>query len=146
VLFGPEGLGFVQPSSIESVLPVIVSLAIGLILFEGGLTLDLRGYSAGSQAITRLLTVGVVVTWLGAAFCAWLVFDLDPALALLAGSLVIVTGPTVIGPLLKRIRVEARVHNILHWEGVLIDAIGVFIALLCFEWVAGRGKDHRRAA
>ena len=64
VALGPEGLNLVQPRSLESVLSAIVSLAVGIILFEGGLTLDLRGYHAGSSVITRLLSLGVVVTWL----------------------------------------------------------------------------------
>jgi NhaP-type Na+/H+ or K+/H+ antiporter len=135
VALGPQGLGWVQPASLDGFLPVIVSLAVGLILFEGGLTLDLRGYARGSTVITRLLTIGVIVTWLGSALAVWLVFQLDWSLALLAGSMVIVTGPTVIGPLLKRIKIEPQLHNILHWEGVLIDAIGVFVATLCFEWI-----------
>src|SRR5579862_2924509 len=138
IALGPEGVGLVKPESLDGFLTVIVSLAVGLILFEGGLTLDLRGYAAESFAITRLLTVGVVVTWLGTAFAVWGIFHVDAPFALLAGSMVIVTGPTVIGPLLKRIQVISRLHAILHWEGVLIDAIGVFIATLCFEWLAGR--------
>ena len=137
VAFGPEGLGLIRPDSLDGFLPVIVSLAIGLILFEGGLTLDLRGFSRGSNAITSLLTIGVLVTWLGTALAARLCFGLGWPLALLAGSMVIVTGPTVIGPLLKRLQIETRLHNILHWEGVLIDAVGVFVATLCFEWIAG---------
>ena len=137
VLAGPEGIGLIQPASLEGLLPVIVSLAIGLILFEGGLTLDLRGFSRGSNAITGLLTVGVLVTWLGTAAAARLCFGIDWPLALLAGSMVIVTGPTVVGPLLKRLQIEPKLHHILHWEGVLIDAIGVFVATLCFEWIAG---------
>ncbi len=143
LLFGgialvPEGVGLVQPASLDGFLTVIVSLAVGLILFEGGLTLDLRGFAAEAVPITRLLTVGVIVTWLGAAFAVRAIFHLEPSVALLAGSMVIVTGPTVIGPLLKRIKVTSRLHAILHWEGVLIDAIGVFIATLCFEWLAQR--------
>ncbi len=137
VALGPEGIGLVQPSSLEEVLPVILSLAVGLILFEGGLTLDLRGFARGSRAITRLLSVGVLATWLATAFCVWAIFKTSPAFAVLAGSLVIVTGPTVIGPLLKRIKIVPQLHTILHWEGVAIDAIGVFVAVLCFEWVSG---------
>ena len=138
VLLGPEGVGIVDPAGLGEFLPVIVSLAVGIILFEGGLTLDLRGFQLGASTIVRLLSLGVVATWLGAAACVWLVLDTSLSLALLAGSLVIVTGPTVIGPLLKRIKIQPKLHSILHWEGVLIDAIGVFVAILCFEWVAGQ--------
>lgn len=132
---GPEGLGLVLPDSLGPFLPVIVSLSVALILFEGGLTLDLHGYFQGSRVIRRLLSVGVIITWLGGAAAVWLLFDTPPAFSLLVASLIIVTGPTVIVPILRRIKVVPRLHNILHWEGVLIDAIGVFIAILCFEWV-----------
>jgi NhaP-type Na+/H+ or K+/H+ antiporter len=87
--------------------------------------------------IQRLLTLGVLVTWLGTAALIWVTFQLSVSYSLLAASLVVVTGPTVIVPLLKRIQATLKVSTILHWEGVLIDAIGVFLALLCFEWVIG---------
>ncbi len=137
VVLGPECLGVTDPESLGPILSVIVSLAVGLILFEGGLTLDLRGYTAGSKVIPRLLTVGVITTWLGVSLCVGVLFNVSWAFSLLAGSLVIVTGPTVIAPLLKRIKVKQRLHDILHWEGVMIDPIGVFIALLCYEWIVG---------
>lgn len=135
---GPEGLGLLQPDELGNFLPVIVSLAVGIILFEGGLTLDIKGYLTGSRVIKRLLSLGVLVTWLGVTLIVKGFFPVGWDTALLAGSLVIVTGPTVIAPLLKRIRVQPRLHHILQWEGVLIDAIGVFIALLCFEWVTAQ--------
>jgi NhaP-type Na+/H+ or K+/H+ antiporter/mannitol/fructose-specific phosphotransferase system IIA component (Ntr-type) len=136
---GPEGLHLIDPDALGAYLPMIVSMAVGLILFEGGLTLDLKEFTHTSKVIQRLLTVGVLITWVGAAFTAWLVFDTSPSYALLMGSCVIVTGPTVIVPLLRRVRVHQRLSSILHWEGVLIDSIGVFIAILCFEWVVEGG-------
>lgn len=135
VVLGPEVLGWVQPDSLGDILPLIVSLAIGIILFEGGLTLTLNDYAHANTVIRRLLSVGVLVTWLGGATAIWLIFGYSYEFALLAASLVIVTGPTVIVPLLKRIEAVPRVARILHWEGVLIDAVGVFIAVLCFDWV-----------
>ncbi|MCR9161327.1 MAG: cation:proton antiporter [Nannocystaceae bacterium] len=141
VTLGPEGLGWIEPEHLGETLPVIVSLAVGLILFEGGLTLEVQGPGGTSRIVARLLTLGAVVTWLGASAAVWLVFGTTVSMALVAGSLVIVTGPTVISPLLKRIKVEPQVHGILHWEGVLIDPVGVFIALVCYEWVAGQTGD-----
>lgn len=136
IVFGPVGIGLIDPESLGQGLRVIASLGIGLILFEGGLTLDVHGYSTASRVIKRLLSLGVIVTWLATTLALKLIFDLPIAIALVAASLVIVTGPTVIAPLLRRIRVSTRLHSILHWEGVLIDPIGVFVALLCFEWIA----------
>ncbi|CAA6678220.1 MULTISPECIES: cation:proton antiporter [unclassified Lentimonas] len=136
---GSEGLNLLHPNELGEFLPMIVSLAVGLILFEGGLTLDIKDFSHTSTVIKRLLTVGVLITWLGAALTAFLVFEISPSFALLMGSLIIVTGPTVIVPLLRRIRVDQKIGSILHWEAVLIDSIGVFIAILCFEWVVEGG-------
>jgi len=132
---GPNGIGLVDPDALGSGLQVIASLSIGIILFEGGLTLDLGGYLSASSVIKRLLSVGVVLTWMLTSAAVYFIFSTDLSLALVCGSLVIVTGPTVIGPLLKRIKVTRKIHSILHWEGVLIDPIGVFIAVLCFEWI-----------
>ena len=125
VILGPEGFGIIQPETLGPILNVLVAVAVGLILFEGGLTLDMEGYRSAPRVIRNLLTIGVVITWLGTALAIWLVLGLDPTFAVLAGSLVIVTGPTVIQPILKRIRLKWNLHNILHWEGVLIDPIGV---------------------
>ncbi|WP_182869581.1 cation:proton antiporter domain-containing protein [Rhodopirellula sp. JC639] len=134
VIVGPEGLGLVHPDSLGEGLGTIISLAVAIILFEGGLTLDLNGYRSVSQEIWRVLTIGVFVTWIGTTALLRLIFGFDIVFCVLAASLVIVTGPTVIGPLLHRIRVQAKLHHILHWEGVLIDPIGVFLALLSFEF------------
>lgn len=124
--FGPSGLGWIDPASVEGLLPALVSLAIGIILFEGGLTLEPRDYLRSPVVIKRLLTLGALVTWLGSAAGVRFVFGASWEVSLLAGSLVIVTGPTVIIPLLKRLRLVPRVASILHWEGVMIDAIGFF--------------------
>ena len=142
VILGPEALGVVRPETLGPILNVLVTVGVGLILFEGGLTLNVAGYRSAPQVIRNLLTFGVAVTWLGASLAVWLLFDFDPAFALLAGSLVIVTGPTVIQPILKRVRLKWKLHNILHWEGVLIDPIGVFLAILAFEWVVGGAGEE----
>ena len=130
---GPECLGIVRPEALGGTLSVLVSLAVALILFEGGLTLDLHSYRTAPGVIRRLLSLGVLITWFGTATALWLIFPKGYSEALLAASLVIVTGPTVIVPLLRRIRLRENLRGILHWEGVLIDPIGVFIALLCYE-------------
>ena len=142
VLVGPQVLGLVKPEVLGHGLGTIISLAVAIILFEGGLTLDLKGYRTVGREILSILTIGVLVTWLGTAALLKLIFDFDGPFCFLAASLVIVTGPTVIGPLLHRINVTKKIHHILHWEGVLIDPIGVFIALLSFEFYVSAGGGH----
>jgi len=134
VALGPEALGLVNTASLGNGLSVIVSLSVGLILFEGGLTLDLRGYRPVASVIHRLLSVGLLATWLTSAGAIWVIFRFDVAFCLLAASL-------VIAPLLKRIKVNVNLHSILHWEGVLIDPVGVFIAILCFEWLGAQSRE-----
>ena len=140
-VLGPEGIGILDPNTLGEFLPMIVSLAVGIILFEGGLTLNIKDFSQTSTIINRLLSVGLLITWLGSAAVVYIVFDVPPSFALLMGSLIIVTGPTVIVPLLRRIRIDQKIANILHWEAVLIDSIGVFIAILGFEWVVEGGGN-----
>ena len=140
IILGPSSLGLkiINPEYLGDGLNSVIQLAVALILFEGGLTLDVKGYKEVSSEIRRALTIGVVVTWVLSTIAIKLFFNFSLAFSVLSGSLIIVTGPTVIGPLLKRIKVQKKIHNFLHWEGVLIDPIGVFIALLCYEWMIGQ--------
>jgi len=133
IVLGQEGLGLIQPDDLGETLRLIVALSVAIILFEGGLSLDPTAYKAASKPIRNLLSLGVFATWLVTAAAIWLIVGLDILYSLLASSLVIVTGPTVVLPILRRVRLKRKVATILHWEGVLIDPIGVFIAVLCFE-------------
>ena len=137
ILLGPEVLGVINPQTLGEGLETVVTLAVAVVLFEGGLTLDIAGFRREPKVIIRMLTIGVLVTWAGTAGALLLAVPGIPyELAIIAGSLVIVTGPTVVSPLLRRIRVQPRLHHILYWEGVMVDAVGVFIAVLCYEWIA----------
>lgn len=140
VVLGPEGVDLIHPEILGPNLQLIITLSVAIILFEGGLTLHPRGIREAPIVIWGLLTVGVLITWLGAAALIYFFLDHSLPMSMLAGSLIIVTGPTVIGPLLKRINVREKIFHILHWEGVMIDPIGVFIAILCFEWLTIEGN------
>jgi NhaP-type Na+/H+ or K+/H+ antiporter/mannitol/fructose-specific phosphotransferase system IIA component (Ntr-type) len=139
---GPEALGLIDPASLGPGLEAVVTLTVAVVLFQGGLTLDIAGFRREPTVIVRMLTVGVLITWAGTAAAVYLLRpELEIELAVTAGSLVIVTGPTVVSPLLRRIGVQPRLHHILYWEGVLIDAIGVFLAVLCYEWIASTSDE-----
>lgn len=130
-------LGWLQPVTIvgETLLFPSVSLAVGLILFEGGLTLALPEVRETRGVVLRLVTVGALISWMGGTLAAYFIVGLPLQMAFLFGALIIVTGPTVIGPLLRIVRPDARVGNILKWEGILIDAIGAMVAVLVFEFL-----------
>lgn len=140
IALGPEVSGTIDPSSMSYGLRVLVALAVGLILFEGALSLDFRALKTSPHAIRGLLGVGSLITWGGCSLMIYFIAGVPGDIAILSGSLIIVTGPTVIAPLLQRVKVKQPLAHILHWEGVLIDPIGVFIALLCFEWIAREGS------
>lgn len=135
VLLGQSGLGLIDPEAIGGSLNQGVRLAVVIILFEGALSLNfaqLRGIATGP--IRNLLSVGALITWFGAAACAHYIADLDWPVALLFGSIMIVTGPTVIGPILRRVRLKPGLANILQWEGVLIDPIGAVVSVVLLEY------------
>ncbi len=140
-ILGPEVIGLIDTNSINDELPTLISLAVAIILFEGGLSLDPKGYKSEKGVIRKLLVVGVLTTWLFTALLVHLIIGLPIAQSLLAGSMVVVTGPTVITPLLKRIHLKTKLHHILHYEGVLGDPIGVFLALLCLEWLMAQSAE-----
>jgi NhaP-type Na+/H+ or K+/H+ antiporter len=133
VLLGPEGFGLVQPDALGHGLEAIVGFAVAIILFEGGLNLEIARLRRQGRVVRRLLTLGAAITMAGGALAARYLLGWDWRLSLLFGALVIVTGPTVVTPLLRRVRVKRSVQTILEAEGVLIDAVGAITAVVALE-------------
>ena len=113
-----------------------VSLAISIILFEGGLTLKKKEISNVGPAIIKLITIGTTVTFFGAGVAVHYLLGLSWSISFLFSSLIIVTGPTVITPILRNIRLKRDVSALLKWEGILIDPIGALVAVLVFEFIS----------
>jgi NhaP-type Na+/H+ or K+/H+ antiporter len=116
-------------------LPPLVSLSVAIILFEGGLTLNLADLRHVGTALWRLVTLGTFITGIIATIAAVYVLKMNWTLAVLLGAILVVTGPTVIGPLLRYIRPTGGVGALLKWEGIVIDPIGATLALLVFEGI-----------
>jgi CPA1 family monovalent cation:H+ antiporter len=112
-----------------------VSLAVAIILFEGGLSLRIQELTYSGSVVLRLVTIGAGVAWLLTTLAARHAFDLSWRIAVLVGAILVVTGPTVVGPLLRHIRPTRRVGSIAKWEGIVIDPIGALLAILVFEQV-----------
>ncbi len=124
-----------------------VSLAISIILFEGGLTLKRSEIKSIGPVITKLITLGSVTTFFGAALAAYFLFGLSWQLCFLFSALIIVTGPTVITPILRNIPLKKDVSAILKWEGILIDPIGALAAVLVYEFISvGEGQAYTMTA
>jgi len=118
---------------IGEVLFPAVSLAVGVILFEGGLTLRLRDLRETGGVVVRLVTLGVLVTWILSAAAAHWILGLSLSTAALLGAILTVSGPTVIMPLLRSLRPVGRVGPLVKWEGIVNDPIGAVLAVLVFE-------------
>lgn len=118
----------------ELLLP-LVSLSVGVILFEGGLSLKLRELREIGTSLLTLITLGTLLTWAAITIAANALGGLDLPLAILIGAILIVTGPTVIIPLLRDVRPTGTVAKMLKWEGIVIDPLGAALAVLTFEAV-----------
>lgn len=124
-----------------------VSLAISIILFEGGLTLKRSEIANVGPVITKLITLGSTVTFFGAGIAAHYIFGLSWQISFLFSALIIVTGPTVITPILRNIPLKKDVSAVLKWEGILIDPIGALVAVLVFEFISvGEGSAFTQTA
>ncbi|WP_020530760.1 cation:proton antiporter [Flexithrix dorotheae] len=113
----------------------VISISVGLILFEGGLTLKLKEVNSLGKTVRNLIIVGTIVTLFGGAMVAHYVLGMSMRFAFLFGSLIIVTGPTVIGPILRNVKPNFRINTVLKWESILIDPIGALIAILIYEFI-----------
>ena len=135
VALGPDGLGWIQPEVLGQGLVGLVLLAVAVILFEGGLNLDLRRLRREARPIRMLVTAGAMVTGLGGALAAHHGMGWEWSRSILFGTLVIVTGPTVVRPILRNVRLSPRVATVLEAEGVLIDPIGAIVAAVALQVV-----------
>jgi len=133
VALGPDGAGLIHPEALGSGLNILTGFAVAVILFEGGINLKFRRLRRTQHSIRRLILLGGPVTLAGAATAAHWIMDWPWQTALLFGTLVMVTGPTVINPLLKRLKVKRTVATVLEAEGVLIDAFGAVVATVALE-------------
>ncbi|WP_081208193.1 cation:proton antiporter [Salegentibacter sediminis] len=144
--FTEDGTKWLEPiwNGSEGVFPgeslfYFVSLAISIILFEGGLTLRKSEIGNIGPVIVKLISVGTLVTFVGAGLAAHFIFGLTWQISFLFSALIIVTGPTVISPILRNIPLRKHVSSILKWEGILIDPIGALISVLMFEFIRVEG-------
>jgi NhaP-type Na+/H+ or K+/H+ antiporter len=135
ILLGTNGLHILHPQDLGMGLEVIVALAVAIILFEGGLNLSLRELSQVSGSLRNLVTIGTLITLAGAGMAAHWLAEFPWAIAFLYGSLVVVTGPTVVGPMIKQVQVDRSVAALLEGEGVLIDPVGAILAVVVLETI-----------
>ncbi|MEE9534039.1 MAG: cation:proton antiporter [Acidimicrobiia bacterium] len=140
--------GWIDPDHLlgEALFP-IVSLSVAIILFEGGLSLDIDELAKIGRVVRNLASIGVVATWALSAIAARFLLGFDWPLSALLGAILVVTGPTVIIPLLRHIRPTAKLGSAIRWEGIVNDPIGAILAVLVFNAiVVGEGQEGISAA
>ena len=130
ILLGPSVLGVLYPDRLGVGLEVIVPLLVAVILFEGGFNLELRDLGRVSGSLRNLVTIGTLVTLLGGGMAAHWLSEFPWDIAFLYASLIVVTGPTVINPLLRQVKVDRQIATLLEGEGVLIDPVGAILAVV----------------
>lgn len=135
ILIGPTLHIFNPDILLGELLFPIISLGVAIILFEGALTLNLQEIKNHGRIVTNLVSFGVLITILVTSCAAYWIMGMDYQVALLFGALVCVTGPTVIVPLLRSVRPNRTISNILRWEGVIIDPIGALFVVLIYEFI-----------
>ncbi|AFY34730.1 sodium:proton antiporter [Calothrix sp. PCC 7507] len=141
ILLGSDGIGLLHPHVLGTGLEVIVALATAIILFEGGLNLDLQELGRVSVSLQLLVTQGTLITLLGGSMAAHWLGEFPWNIAFLYASIVVVTGPTVISPLLKQINVDRQVATLLEGEGVLIDPVGAILAFVVLDTIMNGDTD-----
>lgn len=146
IALGPSGLGLLNPHLLGKGLEVIVSLSVAIILFEGGLNLTLREVQDVSSSLRNLVVLGTLITLLGGSAVAHWIAEFPWQIAFIYASLVVVTGPTVVAPLLQQVGAERKVATLLEGEGVLIDPIGAILAVVVLNIVLQGNADPMMVA
>jgi NhaP-type Na+/H+ or K+/H+ antiporter len=135
IILGPEGLKIIDMTGFENELEAIVALSVAIIIFDGGLQINIKHIRTLQRSVLNIITIGVLITFIGASITSYYLLDIEPGMAMLFGALVSATGPTVITPLVKQIHVNQKISKMLEIEGVLNDPISVILAALIFEWI-----------
>jgi len=134
--------GLINPNQLfGNLLLPLVSITVAIILFEGGLSLKFSEVREVTGVIRNLVTVGVLVSWVLTSIISYFIFGLGLQISVLLGAILVVTGPTVIIPLLRHVRPSGRVGSIIKWEGIIIDPIGAILAVLVFEVIISGGFE-----
>mgnify|MGYP003665867966 FL=1 len=141
IVAGPV-TGLLDPDKLMGdLLSPFVSISVAIILFEGGLSLKMSEFKKIGGTVIKLITIGVLVTWVLSSLAALYILDLGLELSVLFGAILIVTGPTVIVPLLRQVRPTEKVASVVKWEGIVNDPIGAMMAVLIFEIILSGGFD-----
>ena len=136
LLFGPAGFNLIRTeAAIGGGIAPMVEIAVAIILFEGGLSLSIQSFRMEKKAIRRLLFITIPITGIAAALLSHYLTGMPWLFAIFFGALIVVTGPTVIGSILKSVALTQRLEILLNWESLWGDVIGVMVSALALELI-----------
>ena len=142
IIVGPV-LNLINPDALfGNLLFPFISLSVAVILFEGSLTLKFEDIRGHGKTVSNLVSTGALITWLIIGYSTYRLLDLPIELAFLFGAIVVVTGPTVIIPMLRIVRPNTKVANVLRWEGIVIDPLGALLAVLVFDFIISGQQNN----
>ena len=142
IIVGPV-LNLINPDALfGNLLFPFISLSVAVILFEGSLTLKFEDIRGHGKTVSNLVSTGALITWLIIGYSTYRLLNLPIELAFLFGAIVVVTGPTVIIPMLRIVRPNTKVANVLRWEGIVIDPLGALLAVLVFDFIISGQQNN----
>ena len=142
IIVGPV-LNLINPDALfGNLLFPFISLSVAVILFEGSLTLKFEDIRGHGKTVSNLVSTGALITWLIIGYSTYHLLNLPIELAFLFGAIVVVTGPTVIIPMLRTVRPNTKVANVLRWEGIVIDPLGALLAVLVFDFIISGQQNN----
>lgn len=141
VLCGPDGLGIIKPDETGGLIQIVVVLSVALIVFEGGTALNWRLLRVMGPVVRNMVVLGLIVTPIGGMLAAHYLLDFPWRVAALFGALVCVTGPSVISPLLRAVKVNDKIRTALMGEGIIIDPFGALLTLFLLQLALSESAD-----
>jgi len=146
ILAGPEVFNVLHTDKMPDVTAALISVGVAIILFEGGMTLSLADVKLAPKAIFNIIIFGPFITMGVIAVSIHYIMGINWGIAFLAGSILVVSGPTVIAPLLARVKVTKRLKEILTWESIVVDAIGAIIMVIVLNYITSEASTYTLTA
>jgi len=140
IIFGPSFIGLLNPQSLGEGLSIMITIFVTLILFEGSLSLNIKEISSLKSILVKNISLSIVVMIIAGFLAAKYIADLPWEVALIFASLTVITGPTVVKPIIRHIALSSKVKNFLNGEAVLINAVGAILAIVTLEFILTRNN------
>ncbi len=142
IIAGPEMLHLLHSGELTDIISALISVGVAIILFEGGMTLNIRDLKSAPKAIFNIIVFGPFITMVTIAVCLHFMLNLNWGISALTGAILTVSGPTVVTPLLARVRLDKKLKEVLMWESIIVDAVGATLMVVTLHLVLSASESH----